>query len=575
MANVKFVQIGDEHISKESYIVKRDAALQSYPGAIIFGTYADPMKSDGFSQEIWANGRMYSVGGGNDAHFYDSSLSPELYFSQHPEIKPIHGDYYIKTISQDVSTDIYGEVNINEKTAYVYDSHIQVGGQMVGGWVALDGNVTADNVYFPNGIRHNQLWGAEPAITTSRVDCKGYNLTQVMKHFLLVSGDVPTPSTDDHKGSDPAVTVSSSDAVSFKLYKDASGNTQYTSGDWVEVGTKLYIPKDSSVKFSGYKLTLTSEDTSVKEGGAEIYNMSNGYWTSLADASSGDPSKLAKDGSIVLTSKTGNSVYASVIHDASQDGSCSFALSTNKITYTTPSGVNDSVSTNKPSTYTELYLDTSVQRVFTVTDVNDATVKMTGKNFGTWSATRSSYTIPAVGPVWISNNEYDKFSSYTYTPTQVSSKTLTGKAATGSNASKDTSVVITVKGYYPIYSNKNATTYVDGSVLLINNTTKNSYIWPSSTGTFTMNFGSNGVGNTPYCPFTLKYPTLKRLVLHVDGTNYAIPKNTTTVPDNLSGTFDFSWNDETVGGQSVKYTTIKFKPSFTKTAPFRITLNEN
>ena len=154
MAKVTFVQIGNDAMSHSDYQSKLSTALTQYPGAIIFGTYFDSTKQK-TCQEIWANGKQYSVGAGSDARFYDSSLTPEAYFTEHSEIKPLHGDYYIQTTSLDAST-AYGQdidsvtgLPVQRKTAYIYDSTVlNNNNEVTGGWVVLDGNVSADNVYF-------------------------------------------------------------------------------------------------------------------------------------------------------------------------------------------------------------------------------------------------------------------------------------------------------------------------------------------------------------------------------------------------------------------------------------------
>lgn len=291
------MQIGNATLSKTEYQAKLNAAKLTYPGALIFGTYYDDVKVKAV-QEIWANGTQYSVGAGSDARFYTGEAKPEDYFSptgEGKDIHPQHGDYYIQTA--DLTPHTTGD-DITWRKAFVYDSLIKDNtGTVVGGWVALSGNYSAQNIYFPEGIKRNQGWGQKGPESTSVTECVGMNLSDVMRFYLLVSGDVEDPTYAENTVSDPSIVVSSSDAVSFVVKDAATDGNVVTSGSWHEVGTKLYIQANSDVKYEGYNLTATTETHTLTQGGATITTSKYGYWENEEDAGKGDASiaKMQKE----------------------------------------------------------------------------------------------------------------------------------------------------------------------------------------------------------------------------------------------------------------------------------------
>ena len=530
MSKVKFVQIGDEHLDAYTYQEKLTMALQTYPGALIFGTYWNEEKNN-ISQEIWANGKKYSVGAGSDAKIYEGTVTPEEYV-QTEHIIPQHGDYYIQITglnpAEGQNIDIDTGLPVERRTAYVYDYTITNDqNQVVGGWAVLDGNVSADNVYFPNGIRHNQEWGTEPALATSKVDCVGYNLTNVMKHFLLRSGDVPEVTKKENLSTDPVVTVTSDDTISYSIYKDAEGQTIASTGQWWEVGTKLYIPSGTVISYNGYNLELTSSDSSVLEGGASIEGMTYGYWLTSEDAATG-----RQDLTVDSSSIQGDSVYADFAHETKQhDGICKLEMTVSGITYTKPSGLNDAVETEQPSVDTTIVIPTTVNREFTVLEGTDGSITFTGTNGNTWKATRGAFTLPKVGSVWVANNEYDKSREESFGPREHGIVNISSSARNGKTET------FTVKGYYPVYSNIKKSSYTT-TTEEINNTTKNSYSWSLPT---------KWTSGEDLRPVIIEYPQSKSITLTVGGVSKTYTPTATT---------------KIVGGVEVPYYSISVTAAF-------------
>lgn len=531
MSKVKFIQIGRDDLDASLYREELESVLASEPGALIFGTYWDATKNT-IAQEIWANSKKYNVDAGSDAKIYEGATTPEVYVET-AQITPRHGDYYIQISDlnpaegQDVDADT--GLHVERRTAYIFDATIvNDENVVVGGWIVLDGNVSADNVYFPNGIRHNQEWGAEPAVSTSKVDCIGYNLTNVMKFFLLRSDDVPEVQKYPNIAEDPIVTVSSEDSITYTIYKDAVGQVAATSGEWLEVGTKLYIPTGTVIIYNGYNLNLTSSDSSVREGGASMDGMIYGYWTSAEDASTGRQD-LVVDSSVIQ----GEATYADFVHDDMQtDGLCRLIMNVSGVAYSKPSSVEDSIETLQPSVDTTLSLPTSDDRVFTVQEGTDGTITFVGTNGNKWKANRSAYTIPAVGPVWVANNEYDKNREESYGPISGTALDIYSAARSGK------SETFVVKGYYPVYSNIKQQTYTS-TTYEINNATKNSYSWSLPTL-----WSSSGLDERPVY---IEYPKSKSITLTVGG---------------VSKTYTPTEITKTVGGVSVAYYRIAISAAY-------------
>lgn len=96
-----------------------------------------------------------------------------------------------------------------------YITYIYTVSDGIGTWKQVD--VSADHVIFYDGIQRTEAWGSQ-ASTTLQTECKGYNLIELMEHYLVSERDpditatwnvqaVPTPAAK-FKNSLSALTVS-------------------------------------------------------------------------------------------------------------------------------------------------------------------------------------------------------------------------------------------------------------------------------------------------------------------------------------------------------------------------------
>lgn len=93
-------------------------------------------------------------------------------------------------------TEDYQDYKVDShKTAFIYDGEK---------WMALDGNVSADNVYFQDGIQRTAQWGVKDATKDGAIAREGinYNLKEYLEYMLLEEiyppcsvsqGECPTP----------------------------------------------------------------------------------------------------------------------------------------------------------------------------------------------------------------------------------------------------------------------------------------------------------------------------------------------------------------------------------------------
>lgn len=148
---------------------------------------------------------------------------------------PKNGDYYIQEVAINGS-------DVPSRTAYIYNGATSA-------WQALDGNVTAENVYFPDGLQRTAQFGFQPESIDIQTECEGMNLKDLLEWYLV-------------QEKYPSVTVkqATADAGSYNINLDVPSNiTNYVTGatnnSLVEVGT--------TVTFSGITLTETASHTGV------------------------------------------------------------------------------------------------------------------------------------------------------------------------------------------------------------------------------------------------------------------------------------------------------------------------
>ena len=470
MSKVKFIQIGSDSLVYAEYKVKLDAALASYPGAIIFGTYYDATKKK-TCQEIWANGKQYSVGAGSDARFYEGTQTPEAYFAEHTEFTPLHGDYYIK------KSDLNGNAsdNIEERTAYVYDAVNTV-------WVALSGNYDALNVYFPNGIDRTEMWGIAGVETDiQEEECKNMNLKDLFEHYL-VKEKFPSTSETTANTSIPDWSISSNTKPSLSVLV-SEGGAAATSGQTVEVGTEFFAATRT------YDTTVTAKEgasTSVSNGTEKTYSlgpstisgMKYGFWSKADhDANHLDASHLVKVQSVTFngTAVSDSDSHTYTPNDTRQTASGTYAYvssGTSEMKYAVsvfgePYGSADSATDSGDSTLT------LTGRKLTV-GLGSNSIKLQVKNANYWTRTVEDNTIPATNVLYVATN---KRGSRDYSGSEKSVKvnavTVPAGEATKKvdNAGFSDKGTFTATGVYPVYSNGTNNAAKMGNISVVNHTT--------------------------------------------------------------------------------------------------------
>lgn len=187
MGQVKFIQLGTNVEPKKDYEVSSvneyrtelASAIANYPGAVIFTTFK---KSENGKpkNEIYANGQLYSAGGGSGAVYYGTVAvgadgQIEDFSLNHEGAEPEKGNVYIYDPEDNSSKTLGG--NIADCTAYYYNGEE---------WVAFTGNVNAENVWFPNGVDRTEVWGAATtANATPKSECIGSNLKELLENYLV------------------------------------------------------------------------------------------------------------------------------------------------------------------------------------------------------------------------------------------------------------------------------------------------------------------------------------------------------------------------------------------------------
>lgn len=179
MSKVKFIQWGTDanpkpykyrwsvdeqgNITESSDFTK---VKEDHKGGIIFVTYLDAKNK--ITQEIWANGVQYSVGGGGGGNVIYGTTA----VGSDGTAGDITGDEgYIYIYQSDTA-----------QTAYYWNN---------GKWKPF--NVDAENIYFPNGFERTEAWGyftasADGTLKNETKPTEGEipkNLVQIFEHYLV------------------------------------------------------------------------------------------------------------------------------------------------------------------------------------------------------------------------------------------------------------------------------------------------------------------------------------------------------------------------------------------------------
>lgn len=289
MGQVKFIQLGTNAEPKRDYAVDNvnqyrtdlASAIANHPGAVIFTTFIKSANSKP-KNEIYANGQLYSAGGGSGAVYYGTVAvgadgQIEDFSLNHEGAEPEKGNVYI----YDPTANSSG--NIADCTAYYYNG---------GKWVAFTGNVNAENVWFPNGVQRTEIWGAATTKnSTVQDECVGYNLKALLENYLVQEVW-------------PSVTSSQTSAPSFIAYDGEIEIPDNTPAEYLLVPNSGTNP---TVKFT--YTAKSSQQTSMGANSTEnthkvksiISGMSYGYKTSLSGDYMSDTTFSSAEKSVTYT----------------------------------------------------------------------------------------------------------------------------------------------------------------------------------------------------------------------------------------------------------------------------------
>lgn len=539
MSKVKFIQWGTPEKPKtyQQYTESFEDVKSQYPGGVIFVTYTDD--NDKQKQEIWANGVQYSVGGGGGGNvIYGTDMIDATGKTYTWQIDGETGEFVIDENGQRIPE--YTNITGSEGSIYVYTGEKT---QTAYYWVTTDDggkwepfNVDAENIWFDGAVKRNKAWGKMGATQTSVVDfTERKNLVDYLKFYLLESGPVPEPTVNYNENDSPTLTVSSNHSITGLEVTD--GTNTYTVGThWVHAGTKVSLIQNKSVKYSNFGLSTSTRTQSLTQGGISVTGMPFGFWLTENDAEGGktDTKVKTSDETTIATTYQGNSTTQSfTVADTYEYGACKIQLGVSNLTYTAPTGQNDFAEVTASTSTDEVYLPVTHQRDFRVQDKKDGTITITGTNKNSWSATSAACTIPSV-TVYVSNNESDSYEKYTY------SKTINSSTQTKSPSNK--TATITLKGYYPIYSNIKQSAYTT-TVTEVNNDSKYNY----SFTTWKTKWASGGKA-----PVIIEYPSTKTATLTVGGSATQVGGPYTPVTQ----------VNKTIGGNTVTYNQLQINLSF-------------
>lgn len=137
-----------------------------------------------------------------------------------------HGDYFIVENTSG---------NFISRTAYIWNASLDGTNK----WQALDGNVNANNVYFPEGVQRTEEWGVATETTDIQVEGVGKNLKELLELYLV-------------KETYPAVSMTPARAV-FSEYT-MSINKPGALSTYVNANNSL-LEVGTDVTFKGISLT--------------------------------------------------------------------------------------------------------------------------------------------------------------------------------------------------------------------------------------------------------------------------------------------------------------------------------
>lgn len=341
MSKVKFIQWGTDANPKqyeERWSVDEQGSItessdfakvkEDYKGGIIFVTYLDA--KDKITQEIWANGVQYSVGGGGGGNVIYGATA----VGSDGTAGDITGDEgYIYIYQSDTA-----------QTAYYWNN---------GKWKPF--NVDAENIYFPNGFERTEAWGyftasADGTLKNETKPTEGEipkNLVQVFEHYLVkpifptgvkVQANVPNATFT------AAYTTASPISISA-VY----GNNALASSKHVLVNSEISLSSsfNSAIKIANHVETLVYGPISITGmtyGGRHKSENSDSFTVFTQTSLSGDSVTLTSEANssvtrgtrtLTLSKKGSNTTLKTVDHDSTNTNDM---LSLTDVSYTVSCG---------------------------------------------------------------------------------------------------------------------------------------------------------------------------------------------------------------------------------------------
>lgn len=522
MSKVKFIQWGTDanpkpykdrwHVDEQGSITESSVftkVKEDYKGGIIFVTYFDA--KDKITQEIWANGVQYSVGGGGGNIIYGDT--------------PVDADGKAGDVTGDEGY-IYIYKSDTTQTAYYWND---------GQWKPF--NIDAENIYFPNGFERTAAFGIKAATADKAVvndlkpktdDGKVYNLKEALEYYLVeenwtaaekVPSSWPTPIFQVRDGG-ASLNVSKSGYVllnSEVKLNSATFNPAISAFAGTAANT-TYITESGSYTFGPSKLVFkkgyyTYDSEKKKYNYVDNNELSGNTQTVTAtvNISTGTPAYKVTD------NKYGNTNYALTKASQGDEYVLSQAQSLDSSVYGTHTiSLSGTYDPTRSATYT------------------------TGPN----NTTITQVTIPSINTVYVASNKGNLTGEDRSEPlgAAYSSTTLDlpSKASyTKSTASKTYTV------YMPLYNNfetNGGLNFVDSSRSEGDSSNASKYTG-AATYTFRVSKGSN-VTNPTANPIAVRFPstaTVSKVTATIGAVtstlkegaaqNYKVNQNVTTYKD--------------------------------------------
>lgn len=525
MAEVKFIQIGanqeliwDDSVTPaaSSYNAVRNEAIHNYPGSVIFGQYKKSAGATKVYYELWANGKEYKIGGGEDLTLFSGSDDPWTYFTTGHDgasETPAVGTYYIKIVG-------------SARTAYILTNDSYT---LESSWAALSGNVNAENVFFPNGFERTEAWGtaASSTLPVTDTDIVGHNLKDVFEYYL-VKETWPSVGTATDNSTAPSFTAQDAGTTLVVKYTDTDGD-DISNGDNVLYNSVVYIKNT-------YKPTLTATATPSETlvfGPNKIIDMYSKGWSTTVSG-----------GTITASdTRSGSTISATRgIVTTNNSGTNKTAI---KINSTQVGEVSESGGNNVAIEHTINNETTLGTKTISVVNTNGNSITTTYTSGG---SSVTSVSIPAIGDTYYLSNKGNRQSDKKISKAAVTVNLPTTASKTVS------STELSYKVYLPVYVSKTGTQSEKkyyGSAM---------FVYNSSNGdTLGVQFPGDA---TTRANWYVKFPASTSI-------------QTFTVNNESVSAYTISDISETINGATVSYKKLQFTDSAAYAPDATITLKLN